>query len=97
MRFRQSLTRFAAYLALSAALLWAVVFIVAIVKTTLIKSIPYDFWDYVVNIQVRGYWPGEEPHGRVSYIIKFITLTVALETAGVLSFFYLRRRDAKPN
>lgn len=96
MKRSSSLRRLLATIVVVVAWIYALVFVLAAINIHILGSSRYtDFFDFIVTIQVRGYWPGQELHSPTYYIARFFVIAILLETAGALSYLYLRRPQSK--
>jgi len=82
-----------AWVVLLVATFWAFLFILVFLETAVFRSIPYDYLDYIVNIQTRQYdWTEPARHGRTFYIARYFLFTAMFLSVGALSLRYLRKR-----
>lgn len=77
-----------------AGLSWAVLLVVAIVSTQVTHAVPLRFFDWIVEIQIRGtnHWPLRD-HQNAYYFIRFFVFTLLVECVGVWGFFRLRSKS----
>jgi hypothetical protein len=92
MRFKMRAVRAVMYVIVVGAALWVVGLLSVIGNIYLSHAIPHGLSDWIVNIQIRNnYWPGQQPHSTLFYLVRFYSVTGILVCAGLLSGVYLKR------
>ena len=91
MQLKRTVVRFLLHVVFAVSLLW-VTELLCVVGASLTHSSPESVVGFIVNAQIRGkYWPGQQPHSILFYLVRYFVVTAILVCVGVLSALYLKR------